>query len=190
MFCNQCGKEIPNEALFCPGCGAKREVMPEAAPVEPVVPVQETPVMAQPAAPEQPAASEQPAQAQPVAPAVPPAAPAKKSGGFPFKIMIPVAIVFVLLAVILVAVLLMGKGSKYDTYAEKELMYSYEDDCFYVFGDEDTTFEIEEDDILIDTTIDDLQINGKGKAYARFLLVDNNHTKTQIIQHDSLGKTL
>lgn len=158
MFCNQCGKEMPNEALFCPGCGAKREVIPNEAPVvntetvaetpvQPVVPVQETPVMAQPAAPVQPAAPEQPVQAQPVAGAVPPAAPAKKSGGFPFKIMIPVAIAFVLLAVILVAVLLGGKGSKYDTYAEKELMYNYEEDVFYVFGDEDTTFEIEEDEM-------------------------------------------
>lgn len=157
MFCNQCGKEIPNEALFCPGCGAKREVMPEtapAAPEEPVVaapvaPVQENPVSAQPVAPEQPAqaqpvALEQPAQAQPVAGTV---SPAKKSGGFPFKIMIPVAIVFVLLAVILVVVLLMGKGSKYDTYTEKNLKFNYEENIFYVFGDEDTTFEIEEDEI-------------------------------------------
>lgn len=145
MFCNQCGKEIPNEALFCPGCGAKREVMPEAAPVEPVAPAQETPVMAQPVAPEQPVQAQPAAPAQPVVGAVPPAAPAKKSGGFPFKIMIPVAIVFVLLVVILVVVLAMGKGSKYDTYTEKELMFNYDENVFYVFGDEDTTFEIEED---------------------------------------------
>ncbi len=134
MFCNQCGKEMPNEALFCPGCGAKREVMPETAPA---APAQATPVMAQPVAPQ-----------QPIAGAVAPAAPAKKSGnGFPFKIMIPVAGVFVLLVVILVAVLAMSKGSPYDTYAEKGLMFNYEENVFYVFGDENTTFEIEEDDM-------------------------------------------
>ena len=127
MFCNQCGKEIPNEALFCPGCGAKKEVMTDAA---------------QPAAPAQPI---QEAPAQPVG-AVPPAAPAKK-GGFPFKIMIPVAAAFVVLVLVLVVVLVAGKGSDYDTYSKNELMANYEEGLFYVFGDEKNTFEVEEDNL-------------------------------------------
>ena len=31
MFCVQCGRELPDGAAFCPGCG--RAVNPEAAPV-------------------------------------------------------------------------------------------------------------------------------------------------------------
>ncbi len=34
MFCTNCGKQIPDEALFCPHCGTKRSV-PAAAPIQP-----------------------------------------------------------------------------------------------------------------------------------------------------------
>ena len=27
MFCNRCGKEIPNNAKFCPGCGKNLELV-------------------------------------------------------------------------------------------------------------------------------------------------------------------
>ena len=30
MFCNQCGKPLPEDAAFCPECGAVREKEPEA----------------------------------------------------------------------------------------------------------------------------------------------------------------
>lgn len=39
MFCSQCGKELPDEAVFCSGCGAKvaaEEVVAEVTPVETV----------------------------------------------------------------------------------------------------------------------------------------------------------
>lgn len=32
MFCNKCGKEIPDESLFCPFCGAKAVLEAEATP--------------------------------------------------------------------------------------------------------------------------------------------------------------
>lgn len=35
MFCERCGKELPEKAVFCPYCGAKIEVMP--APKQEVV---------------------------------------------------------------------------------------------------------------------------------------------------------
>ena len=49
MFCSNCGREIPDQAVFCPGCGksvngaeapaaAPAEVKPAAAPVTEVIP--------------------------------------------------------------------------------------------------------------------------------------------------------
>ena len=31
MYCNKCGKEIPDESVFCPECGAKVEKLPPPA---------------------------------------------------------------------------------------------------------------------------------------------------------------
>lgn len=45
MFCSQCGKEIPEGAVFCPGCGVSTD--PQAAPVAQAT---ATPVPAQPSA--------------------------------------------------------------------------------------------------------------------------------------------
>ncbi len=55
MFCNNCGKEISDQARFCNYCGSKVEIaQPQAAPVEPQQPVQ--PVQpAQAAQPSKPA---------------------------------------------------------------------------------------------------------------------------------------
>ena len=148
MFCNQCGNPIPDGATFCPVCGAKSEEMmqPATEPMQAAQPVQtvteSVPDMAQPMAPVQ-----QPA-AQPAAGVVPPVAPQKKSGkGFPFKLMIPVAGVFVLLVVVLVAVLMLGKGSGYDTYLTKDLDHNYDPNIFYVFPDTEKTYECEEENL-------------------------------------------
>lgn len=52
MTCTNCGKTLPEGAVFCDGCGAK-----QTAPVAPAAPVVETPVApAAPVAPEAPAA--------------------------------------------------------------------------------------------------------------------------------------
>ena len=47
MFCNQCGQQIEDGAMFCPGCGAKQQVEPAPA----VAPVPEAAPMPQMAAP-------------------------------------------------------------------------------------------------------------------------------------------
>lgn len=162
MFCNQCGQPIPDDAMFCPGCGAKKEAMetPAAPVAEPAAPVAEAapveaapvqqPVAAQPM--QQPVAPvQQPMAAQPVAPmqqpvagAVPPAAPEKKKE-IPFKMLIPVAGVFVLLVIVLVAVLALGGGSDNDVYAKKELSHMYDPNAFYVFPNTDDVYECEEE---------------------------------------------
>ena len=57
MFCPSCGKENPDGAAFCGGCGFSFEkVVPQAAPVAeaPVAPVAAAPVAAAPVAPVQP----------------------------------------------------------------------------------------------------------------------------------------
>ena len=85
MFCRNCGKELPDSAKFCSGCGTP--VAPEATapgaeppqppveetPVSPVPPVEETPVSPVPPAEETPASPVE----EPTAPAIPvqPAAP-------------------------------------------------------------------------------------------------------------------
>lgn len=145
MFCNQCGKELPDDAMFCPECGAKQEPIAQApvepVPVQPVAPTPE--VSAQPVAPT-PVAPVQPVEPTPAAPtpapeavpvmqpvpgAVPAQDPAKKSA-FPFKLMIPVAAAAVVL-IILLAVLLSGKkGSNYLEYADDTFIYDYNTEVF------------------------------------------------------------
>ena len=159
MFCNQCGQPIPDDAMFCPGCGAKKETMEvpaapvaEVAPVaEPATPVAEAAPVQQPMAAQSVAPMQQPMAAQPVAPmqqpvagAVPPAAPEKKKE-IPFKMLIPVAGVFVLLVIVLVAVLALGGGSDNDVYAKKELSHTYDPNAFYVFPNTDDVYECEEE---------------------------------------------
>lgn len=36
MFCQECGKEMPNDSLFCDGCGAKQNSDPVAEPIKKV----------------------------------------------------------------------------------------------------------------------------------------------------------
>lgn len=83
MFCENCGKDLNDGAMFCPNCGwrvSKEEAPAAEAPVEPaaVMPEEPTPVMPEepaPAAPVEPA----PAVQQPVPPVMMPVqAPVKK----------------------------------------------------------------------------------------------------------------
>ena len=63
MFCPKCGKELPDGALFCAGCGAKLEAAPQAA---------EQPQYQPPQQPQQP---QQPQYQQPQQPQYQPAQP-------------------------------------------------------------------------------------------------------------------
>ena len=136
MFCNQCGKEIPDDTMFCPYCGAKQESIetaPTAAqPVEPVQPMPEQQA-AQPIQqpmPEQQAAAQPFVQPQPVSGAVPPVT--EKKGGLPVKILIPAAAA-VVVVVVLLAVLLLGgkKSSGVMNYAKDMLRYNYGSETFF-----------------------------------------------------------
>lgn len=77
MFCMHCGKELSDQAAFCPGCGNKVE-RPEAAPTpEPVAPAAPTAPVA-PVVPEAPVVPAAPVTQTPVAPPTPaPVAPAQ-----------------------------------------------------------------------------------------------------------------
>lgn len=77
MFCRNCGKELPDSAKFCSGCGTpviSEVTAPGVEPPQP--PVEETPVSPAPPAEEVPVPSASPVE-EPTAPAVPvqPAAP-------------------------------------------------------------------------------------------------------------------
>ena len=128
MFCNQCGNQIPDDAMFCPGCGAKKEMM-ETPVAQPVAPVMEQPVQ------------------QPVMGAVPPVMPQKKSGkpAIPFKMLILVAGAVVLLVIVLVAVFSKGGGSENDIRSKEELGYISDIHAFNVFPNTDDLYECEEE---------------------------------------------
>lgn len=136
MFCNQCGKEIPDDTTFCPYCGAKQEsietAQAAAQPVEPVQPMPEQQA-AQPVPPmpEQQAAPAQPfVQPQPVSGAVPPVT--EKKGGLPVKILIPAAAAAVVVVVLLAVLLLSGKKSSgVMNYAKDMLRYNYDSETFF-----------------------------------------------------------
>lgn len=116
MFCNQCGKEIPDGTVFCPNCGAKQESM-EAVPV----------------------------QAQPIEPmpGAAPSVPEQKKKANPVKIIIPVAAVALVLVVVLALLLFGGKkSSDVMEYAENALYYI--DGPDYFFNLEGETEEVDD----------------------------------------------
>lgn len=128
MFCNQCGKEIPDDTTFCPYCGAKQESI-EAAPAaaQPVEPVQPMPEQ-QAAQPVQPIPEQQ--AAQPVSGAVPPVT--EKKNSLPVKILIPAAAAAVVVIVLLAVLLLGGKKSTgVMSFSKDVLIYNYDSECFY-----------------------------------------------------------
>ncbi|MBD5479876.1 MAG: zinc ribbon domain-containing protein [Lachnospiraceae bacterium] len=112
MFCNQCGKPLPEDAAFCPECGAVREKEPEA--------VKESAAKTEQ---EQVSTPMQNMAFNPI-PAENKEKPKKK--GFPFKILVPAAIVFAVLVAILVIFLTGSRKTGMDTYADvKDYIESY-----------------------------------------------------------------
>ncbi len=112
MFCNQCGKPLPEGAAFCPECGAVRETEPEAVKESAAKTEQE-----QISAPMQNVAFNPiPAENK----------EKQKKKGFPFKILVPAAIVFAVLVAILVIFLTGSRKTGMDTYADrKDYIESY-----------------------------------------------------------------
>ncbi|MDE5680200.1 MAG: zinc-ribbon domain-containing protein [Lachnospiraceae bacterium] len=107
MFCNQCGKPLPEGAMFCPECGAAREKEPEA--VKENTEIREEPVQA-PAPIQNTVFNPIPAENK----------EKQKKKGFPFKILVPVAVVFAVLVAILVIFLTGGRNTNMDTYADRK----------------------------------------------------------------------
>ncbi|MDE6063576.1 MAG: zinc-ribbon domain-containing protein, partial [Lachnospiraceae bacterium] len=112
MFCNQCGKPLPEGAAFCPECGAVRETEPEA-------------VKESAAKTEQEQVST-PMQNMAFNPIPEEHKDKQKKKGFPFKILVPAAIVFAVLVAILVIFLTGSRKTGMDTYADrKDYIESY-----------------------------------------------------------------
>lgn len=109
MFCNQCGKPLPEGAVFCPECGAVRE---KEEPVQASAPMQN---MAFHPIPEENKEKQ-------------------KKKGFPFKILVPAAAVFAVLIAILVIFLTGSKKTGMETYADKkdyiESFWSFENGMY------------------------------------------------------------
>lgn len=66
MFCNKCGTQLANGAMFCPNCGSKQNAQPQQPPVQPQQPyVQPQQQYAPPPPPQPQYAPPQPQYAQP-----------------------------------------------------------------------------------------------------------------------------
>lgn len=86
MFCDKCGKQLPDGALFCDGCGAK--LAPAPAPAAEPAPVQAAPTVAPTAAP----AAQAPAEKKPL-----------NSKGLIGLAAVAAAVIVVVLAIVLIA---------------------------------------------------------------------------------------
>lgn len=128
MFCNQCGKQIEDNAIFCPNCGAKQDPLVKGAAALGTAPAATDVGKAATSNAAMPGAASVPAAAAvSVQTAVPGAVPAQKvkkaNKGFPFKIVVPLAGIVVLAVVLLVVVLsLTGGGIKADKYTEGDMV--------------------------------------------------------------------
>ena len=112
MFCNQCGKPLPEGAAFCPECGAVRETEPE--------------VVKESAAKTEQEQVSAPMQNMAFNPIPEEHKEKQKKKGFPFKILVPAAIVFAVLVAILVIFLTGSRKTGMDTYADrKDYIESY-----------------------------------------------------------------
>ena len=81
MFCKNCGKELPDSAKFCSGCGTpviSEVTAPGVEPPQP--PVEETPVSPAPPAEEVPVSPVPPVEEVPVSPVPPVEAPSAPQG--------------------------------------------------------------------------------------------------------------
>ncbi len=109
MFCNQCGKRLPDGAMFCPECGAVREQEPKAVEEPAKEVIKESREAVQAAIPVQNTAFH------------PIPAENKEKGnkkGFPFKILIPSTVIFAVLVAVLVIFLMGSRRNGMDTYAD------------------------------------------------------------------------
>ncbi len=70
MFCPNCGKNLPDNAMFCDGCGTRLAAAPAQAPVQPQAPVYAQPPVQAPVQPQAPVYNQAPVQA-PVQPQAP-----------------------------------------------------------------------------------------------------------------------
>ncbi|MCH5270655.1 MAG: zinc ribbon domain-containing protein [Lachnospiraceae bacterium] len=152
MFCNQCGKQLPDDAMFCPGCGAKQDPLVKAAAAAqsaaPAPAAAPTPAAPAPTQTPTPAAVPTPAASIPTA--VPGAVPAQKTKkekkGFPFKVVVPLAGIVVLVVVLAVVVMSIGgRGVKADRYSEKGMIgYYYLDSHIAFFNLQGETCELDD----------------------------------------------
>lgn len=129
MFCDKCGKEVPEGSTFCTECGAKVEIPPgatapaAAAPAAPpaeappppppgvtVSPPAPEPEAAAPVMPAAPAEAGGPPPGPPPAPAMGAMPPKKKRTGLKVGIAVVAAIV-VLAVVVVVLILVMPNGN-------------------------------------------------------------------------------
>lgn len=133
MFCNQCGKQLPDDAIFCPGCGAKQDPLVKAAAA--VSSAASAPAAAP--TPAESAPAQTPTPAAPIPTAVPGAVPAQKTKkekkGFPFKVVAPLAGIVVLVAVLAVVVMSIGGGAKTDRYSKEDMVGYYYLDSYVTF---------------------------------------------------------
>lgn len=137
MFCNQCGRQLSDDAIFCPVCGAKQDPLVKAATAA-AQSETPTPATASGTAPVQAAATAPTPAAAPAPTAVPGAVPAQKTKkekkGFPFKVVVPLAGIVVLAVVLAVVVMSIGgRGVKADRYSEKGMVGYYCLDSYVTF---------------------------------------------------------
>ncbi|MED9904527.1 MAG: zinc ribbon domain-containing protein [Lachnospiraceae bacterium] len=143
MFCNNCGIQLPEDADFCPECGTKTE---QAAEEKPVREAAQKPEQKAEQQPEQQVTSQQPA-GNPVPEAKSGKKPKKDKKGLPFKILIPVTIVFILAVAFLVFIFTRkGDSGKIAMLSEDVVIYNYSG-CFANLSGE----SYEEEDIWSDS---------------------------------------
>lgn len=129
MFCNQCGKPLPDGAMFCPECGAVRETENDITQKE--VKKEEQQI--------QPAQASVPTQNMAFNPVPMENKEKPKKKGFPLKVLVPCALVFAVLVAVLVIFLTGGRKTGMDTYADTG-------DYVYYFGSfEKGAYDDEED---------------------------------------------
>lgn len=140
MFCRNCGKELPDSAKFCSGCGTpviSEVTAPGVEPPQP--PVEETPVSPAPPAEEVPVPSASPTEdlTAPVVPVQPDApqgeervpAPVTKRRGVSGMVVIGLGAVAAIVVIVLLVKLFsgMGGGKRSQAFAyvndDAELMY-------------------------------------------------------------------
>lgn len=149
MFCNQCGRQLSDDAIFCPVCGAKQDPLVKAATAA-AQSETPTPATASGTAPVQAAATAPTPAAAPAPTAVPGAVPAQKTKkekkGFPFKVVVPLAGIVVLAVVLAVVVMSIGgRGVKADRYSEKGMVgYYYLDSHIAFFNLRGETCELDD----------------------------------------------